>query len=201
MRRPVDPVTLAEAAAVLGCSVSSVRRHVAAGRLRPGRRRYKHRALSRADVEALAAAVYDWRRHVDDPDSYWLTGQRAADVYGVNRARLSELSRADRLPFVVHRDGSGCTGGSSSKSRRVPATGCGGSAPRIVTFPRIALCQARRVSRCIPLGGLMTRPGRPSRRFQQLDYCSWQRRRSLSHGESSGASGRLGGTKHGHMSS
>jgi predicted site-specific integrase-resolvase len=105
MRRPVDAVTLLEAAGILGCSVSSVRRHVAAGRLHSGRRRYKHRALSRADVEDLAVAVYDWRGHVHDPESYWLTGQQAADVYGVNRARLGELSRADRLPYVVHRDG------------------------------------------------------------------------------------------------
>jgi excisionase family DNA binding protein len=105
MRRPVDAVTLAEAAEILGTSVSSVRRHVLAGRLRAGRRRYKHRSLSRADVEALAASVYDWRGHAHHPDSYWLTGQRAADLYGVNRARLSELSRADRLPYVVHRDG------------------------------------------------------------------------------------------------
>jgi hypothetical protein len=49
---------------------------------RPGRRRYKHGRLSRADVETLAAAVYDWRGHVHIPESYWLTGQRAADVYG-----------------------------------------------------------------------------------------------------------------------
>jgi hypothetical protein len=33
-------------------------------------------------VETLAAAVYDWRGHVHIPESYWLTGQRAADVYG-----------------------------------------------------------------------------------------------------------------------
>jgi hypothetical protein len=105
MRRPVDPVTLLEAAEILGSSVSSVRRHVAAGRLHRGRRRYKHRALSRADVEALAAAVFEWRLHVHDPGSYWLMGQQAADLLDVNRARLSELSRADRLPFVVHRDG------------------------------------------------------------------------------------------------
>jgi hypothetical protein len=102
---PVDAVTLLEAAEMLGCSVSSVRRHVAAGRLRPGRRRYKHRALSRADVETLAVTVYDWRWHVHDPGSYWVTGQRAAHVLGVNRARLSALSQADRLPYVVHRDG------------------------------------------------------------------------------------------------
>jgi hypothetical protein len=53
----------------------------------------------------LAVDLYDWRGHVHDPDSYWLTGQHAAHAYGVNRSRLSELSRADRLPYVVHREG------------------------------------------------------------------------------------------------
>lgn len=105
MRRPADPVTLLEAAGILGCSVSSVRRHVAAGRLRTARRRHKHRALSRADVEALAVAVYDWRRHVDDPGSYWLTGLACCRYARRQRARLSELSRADRLPYIVHREG------------------------------------------------------------------------------------------------
>ncbi len=42
---------------------------------------------------------------MDDPEPYWLTGQRAADVLGVNRSRLGHLSRADFVPYVVHRDG------------------------------------------------------------------------------------------------
>jgi hypothetical protein len=67
--------------------------------------RYGHRTLSRADVEALAVEVYPWRRHLDDRDAYWLTGQRAADVLGVNRATLRQLGDVDRVPFVVHRDG------------------------------------------------------------------------------------------------
>jgi len=101
----VDPVTLEEAASVLGCTPSSVRRRVAEGRLSRRRKRYKHQALSRADVEALAVEVYRWRRHVGDTDSYWVTSGDAAAVLGVNRQRVQQLSAADRLPFVMHHDG------------------------------------------------------------------------------------------------
>lgn len=80
--RPVGPVTLAEAARILGCSTSNGRRYVLASRLTSCGGRYEHRALSRADVESLAAKLYDWRRHADEPDSYWLTSHQAADLLG-----------------------------------------------------------------------------------------------------------------------
>ncbi len=102
--RPINPVTLDEAALILGCSRSTVRRHIAAGRLRSAGR-YEHRSLSRADVEALAMQVYRWRRHLDDVEGYWLTAGRAADVLAVNVTRLNQLVAADLLPYVVHSDG------------------------------------------------------------------------------------------------
>jgi excisionase family DNA binding protein len=76
--RPVDPVTLDEAARILGCSKSSVRRYVMAGQLPSYGGRYEHRALPQADVERLAAEVHQWRRHRSDADSYWLVGREAA---------------------------------------------------------------------------------------------------------------------------
>lgn len=97
-------LTLDEAANILGCSRSNVRRFVLAGRLAAGDR-YRHRQISCVDAERLALEVYDWRRHRDDPAPYWVTGQRAAEVLGVNRARLDQLSRAGRVPYEVHRDG------------------------------------------------------------------------------------------------
>jgi excisionase family DNA binding protein len=101
---PVDAVTLRQAAEILGLSVSSVRRLIAAGRLPVGRR-YQHRSLPRADVEALAGEIYPWWRHVNDPESYWVTGRRAARVLGVTRARLGQLARGDLVPYVAHQDG------------------------------------------------------------------------------------------------
>lgn len=102
---PVDRVTLEQAAAILGCSISSARRYVLAGRLASHGGRYEHRMLSRADVEALALELYDWHRHLDDESSYWLTGTRATAVLGVSRQRLDQLANADRVPYVLHRDG------------------------------------------------------------------------------------------------
>ena len=57
--RPIDPVTLDEAALILGCSRASVRRLIASGELPPADR-YRHRQLARADVEALALRTYRW---------------------------------------------------------------------------------------------------------------------------------------------
>lgn len=56
-------------------------------------------------MEALALHVYDHRRHRHDPESYWVTSQRAADLLGVNIARLNQLAAKGFLPFEVHADG------------------------------------------------------------------------------------------------
>jgi excisionase family DNA binding protein len=99
--RPVDDVTYAEAAQHLGATPSTVRRHVITGRLRSGERG-EHRALSRADVEALAPRLYRRRDHIADVDPYCVTGQRAADILGVNVARLNQLANKGFLPFETH---------------------------------------------------------------------------------------------------
>jgi hypothetical protein len=96
--RPVDPVTYAEAGHILGVTASSVRRRVLAGQLRTWRSRQKHRTLSRADVEALALRTYPYRAHIGDPGSYWVTGQRAADILGVNMARVRQLAHGALIP-------------------------------------------------------------------------------------------------------
>ncbi len=102
--RPIDGVTLAEAAMILGCSVTGVRRLIADGAL-PPTDRYRHRQLARADVEVLALRIYRWRGHLDVAEAYWLTGQRAAGVLGVNVTRLNQLAVRGFLPFEVHADG------------------------------------------------------------------------------------------------
>ena len=42
--------------------------------------RYELRTLSWTQVEALAFEVYDWWRHTDSPDSYWICSHDAADM-------------------------------------------------------------------------------------------------------------------------
>ncbi len=67
--------------------------------------RKRHQTLSRADVEALALQVYEHRSHRNDAESFWVTSQRAADILGVNIARLNQLVAKGFLPFEVHADG------------------------------------------------------------------------------------------------
>jgi len=102
--RPVHPVTYAEAAHILGVDPSTVRRHVLAGRLTQSEDG-RHRMLSRADVEAQALRTYLHWRHKNESESYWVTGRRAADVLGVNVARLNQLVAKGFLPYEVHADG------------------------------------------------------------------------------------------------
>lgn len=104
-RLPVDPVTIEEAAAILGCSVASVRRRVLEGRLPRRRQKGKQGAFSRAEVEELATEVYDWRRHVHDATSYWVTTEQAVVILGVVHQRVRQLAERDLLPYLWHRDG------------------------------------------------------------------------------------------------
>ncbi len=100
---PTDRISASEAAHILGCSVETVRRHLEADRLHD----VPHpagQAMSRAEVEAMAAELYPWRRHVHDARSYWVTGAQAAEVLGVTVARLDQLSDSHQVPFVRHED-------------------------------------------------------------------------------------------------
>lgn len=114
MERPYDAIRYADAAHILGVTPSTVRRHVLARRLMPahypsaqpsGRLGRQERMLSRAEAERLALQTYRHRKHVSDPDFYWVTGKRAADILGVNVARLNQLAAKGFLPFEVHADG------------------------------------------------------------------------------------------------
>lgn len=99
LRRPApdDEVTIEEAGVILGGTAADVRRHLGAGRL--------HAPLQRLEVERLASEIFAWRRHADDDEPYWITGQRAADLLGVSRSRLGQLAEAHQIPHVRHQDG------------------------------------------------------------------------------------------------
>jgi hypothetical protein len=58
-------------------------------------------------VEALAANVYQWRRHWNDPDAYWVVGRQAAAMLAVSGARLRQLADQDRAPYFTHREAPG----------------------------------------------------------------------------------------------
>jgi predicted site-specific integrase-resolvase len=99
----IDLVSVDEAADILGCSASTVRHYLHDGRLTAHTERYS--CLDRQSVEHLAAHVYGWLTHRNDPHPYWVSGQRAAATLGVDRATLERLNQEHRLSCIRHRDG------------------------------------------------------------------------------------------------
>jgi excisionase family DNA binding protein len=96
MATPVDGVTWANAAGILGVGLRTVGKLVARGELTRGPR-WQYRQLSRVEVEALA--LRRWNPRTASPDSYWLGTKEAAELLGVNRARVRQLVAAGLLPF------------------------------------------------------------------------------------------------------
>lgn len=81
--RPVDGITLSEAAWIVGCSRRTLVRHIEAGRLPVAERRVTRR-VSRADAEALALQLPSSRLAFDPDTSYWVEATQAARLLGVN---------------------------------------------------------------------------------------------------------------------
>jgi predicted alpha/beta hydrolase len=80
-------------AQVLGCTEDEAALLLAGKRVTPG------------EVEAIAMTVYDWRRHLRDPRSYWLTATQAAAVLHVSTPVVRRMLDEDRLPHVTHVSG------------------------------------------------------------------------------------------------
>jgi excisionase family DNA binding protein len=69
--RPVDGITLDEAAWIVGCSRRTLVRHIEAGRL-PAAECHVKRRVSRADAEALALRLPSSRLAFDADTSCWV---------------------------------------------------------------------------------------------------------------------------------
>jgi len=82
-----DPAT------VLGCSEEEAAELLAGKRVTPG------------EVESVAASSYDWRRHVRDPRSYWVTAAQAARILRRSPGEVRRLLDNGRLPYIVHVSG------------------------------------------------------------------------------------------------
>lgn len=108
-------VSIAEAAAMVGCAQSAIKAAVAAGQIqtREGARR-RQRALSRASVErfkidherATASRRAERERQAyerslwlspptDEPD--WVSAGQAAEILGVSYNRVTQLARGDQI--------------------------------------------------------------------------------------------------------
>jgi excisionase family DNA binding protein len=97
-------VTVAEACRILGCSHLTYRRLTHEGRL-PQRDEARHRTLPIEAIEAVAAEVYRWRRHLSDPGSYWVTHEPAARILNVGLDQVETILAGERLPYIDHVDG------------------------------------------------------------------------------------------------
>jgi hypothetical protein len=78
---------------VLGCSRPEAQRLLRGKRVTPG------------EVESLALKHYPWRRHLRDPESYWITVSQAAAILSVPPERVKQLLDEERLPHVTHASG------------------------------------------------------------------------------------------------
>src|SRR3954464_10375356 len=60
------------------------------------------RPVTPGEVEAAARIHYDWRRHLNDPESYWLTISQASRILGMRPKAVRKLLDAGRLPSITH---------------------------------------------------------------------------------------------------
>ena len=113
----------------------------AAARLLEGRR------VTPGEVEALASIYYDWREHLRDPHSYWVTVGQAARILRQSPVVVKQLVDGGRLPHVRHESGVPLMrrheiedrARNSGRRRRPDATdpqdNAGGLAPSTATAP------------------------------------------------------------------
>jgi hypothetical protein len=80
-------------AKVLGCTEEEARSLLNGKRVTPG------------EVESVAAEHYDWRRHMRDPRSYWVTATQAAYVLHTSPTVVKRMLDEHRLRYVVHTSG------------------------------------------------------------------------------------------------
>ncbi len=63
------------------------------------------RPVTPGEVEAAARIHYDWRRHLDDPGSYWVTISQASRILGMRPKMVRKLLDSHRLPYMTHASG------------------------------------------------------------------------------------------------
>jgi hypothetical protein len=76
--------------AILGCEAEEAARLLRGRPVTPG------------EVEAAAQVHYDWRRHVNDPESYWLTITQTSRILGLRPKMVRKLLDGKRLPYITH---------------------------------------------------------------------------------------------------
>jgi hypothetical protein len=78
---------------VLGCSEDEALALLNGKRVTPG------------EVESVAAEHYDWRRHMRDPRSYWVTATQAAYLLRTSPTVVKRMLDEGRIPCLRHTSG------------------------------------------------------------------------------------------------
>jgi hypothetical protein len=63
------------------------------------------RPVTPGEAEAIAEQSYPWRRHLHDPDSYWVTTSEAGRILGLSAHQVKRLLDLHRLPYIHHASG------------------------------------------------------------------------------------------------
>ena len=78
---------------VLGCTEEEALSLLNGKRVTPG------------EVESVAVEHYDWRRHLRDPRSYWVTVTQVASILHTSPSVVKRMLDEHRLRYVVHTSG------------------------------------------------------------------------------------------------
>ena len=90
---PTQTTPVFDPARILGCTEDEAVALLAGKPVTPG------------EVEALATRHYDWRAHLRDPRSYWITVTEAARMLRTSHTVVKRMLDDGRVPFVAHVSG------------------------------------------------------------------------------------------------
>jgi hypothetical protein len=63
------------------------------------------RPVTPGEAEAIAERSYPWRRHLHDPQSYWVTTAEAARILDLTPRQVKRLLERGQLQHVRHASG------------------------------------------------------------------------------------------------
>ena len=63
------------------------------------------RPVTPGEAEAIAERTYSWRRHLHDPNSYWITTTQAAPILQLTPREVRRLLDRGQLQHVRHASG------------------------------------------------------------------------------------------------
>ena len=82
--------------------------------------------IPRRDIEQARHPDVPWASHADDDQSYWVTSEMAATILNVDTAQVELALAGERVPHLVHQDGTKMY--RRHRSPRSPSTGPGAGA-------------------------------------------------------------------------